>query len=519
MKYQLTAMHLMAILSVFNMSCKQKIATPAGKAFYFSVHGDDKNEGTIDKPRKNIAHLNLIGVQPGDTIFLKGEESFSGTITIDSSISGSENLPVVITSYGKGNAIINGGDSSAIVLYQTKNIIVKDLNLRGTGRKTGNVKDGIAILNSSHILIDNLDISGFQKSGLLIYLSANVRVNKIYTHDNGSAGITVEGNDGKKNSNNIQIVNCLAENNPGDPTNLTNHSGNGIVVGHCTNVLIDSCVATNNGWDMPRIGNGPVGIWCYEADSVTIQHCLSYKNKTSVGGADGGGFDMDGGVTNSVIQYCYSYGNQGSGYCIFQYWGASPWYNNVVRYNISEDDGTVSDSRAGIYVWNSSGDKDQFYDCLVYNNTVYNSREAALSFSEVSKRKNFKFFNNIFVGKDSLIKGDKGIDTFLANDWWSLDKKFEIDRIYDLNTWAQKNGQEMLNGKLLGLNMDPGFTDPGNSQLVNITGLKNISKYKIPANSVLRNAGLDLKKLYGIESGGVDFNKQIAPSNGIGASF
>ena len=93
-------------------------------------------------------------------------------------------------------------------------------------------------------------------------------------------------------------------NNPGDPTNLTNHSGNGIVVGHCTNVLIDHCMATNNGWDMPRIGNGPVGIWCYEADSVVIQHCLSYRNKTSVGGADGGGFDFDGGVTNSIIQYC-----------------------------------------------------------------------------------------------------------------------------------------------------------------------------------------------------------------------
>ena len=81
-------------------------------------------------------------------------------------------------------------------------------------------------------------------------------------------------------------------NNPGDPTNLNNHSGNGIIAGFCKNILIEYCTANNNGWDMPRIGNGPVGIWCYEADSVIIQHCISYQNKTSKGGEDGGGYDL-----------------------------------------------------------------------------------------------------------------------------------------------------------------------------------------------------------------------------------
>src|SRR5436190_17235380 len=135
---------------------------------------------------------------------------------------------------------------------------------------------------------------------------------------------------------------CRADNNPGDPTNLTNHSGNGIVVGNCRNVLIEYCTATNNGWDMPRIGNGPVGIWPYEADSVIIQHCISYRNKTAPGAADGGGFDLDGGVTNSVIQYCLSYENEGSGYGIFQYWSAGNWKNNTLRYCISINDGKIT---------------------------------------------------------------------------------------------------------------------------------------------------------------------------------
>ena len=86
----------------------------------------------------------------------------------------------------------------------------------------------------------------------------------------------------------------------------------------------------------------PVGIWAYEADSVTIQHCIAYRNKTSKGSEDGGGFDLDGGTTNSTIQYCLTYENEGSGFGIFQYDGASPWKNNTVRFNISVNDGLVS---------------------------------------------------------------------------------------------------------------------------------------------------------------------------------
>jgi hypothetical protein len=215
---------------------------------------------------------------------------------------------------------------------------------------------------------------------------------------------------------------------------------------------------------------------------------LSYKNKTSNGGADGGGFDFDGGVTNSVIQYCFSYGNQGSGLCIFQYWGAGPWHDNIYRYNVSENDGTVSDSQAGLYVWNSSNDDKQFYNCKVYGNIIYNSKVAAISFAETSKSKGFHFYNNIFVGKDSLIKGHDQIGdvTFGENDWWSVDSKFNIDNIKDLKTWADKTGKEKVDGKLVGLNEDPKLKSPGNSSLTSAAQLKTLSGYKLPANSELK---------------------------------
>ena len=214
-----------------------------------------------------------------------------------------------------------------------------------------------------------------------IDFSSEISVENIFSHDNGSAGISVGGTSlSKKANQHIRIAHSRSENNPGDPTNLKNHSGNGIVVGSCTNVLIEYCTATNNGWGMPRKGNGPVGIWAFEADSVIIEHCLSYRNKTSEGGEDGGGFDFDGGVTHSVIQYCLSYENQGAGYCMFQYKYASPWHDNIYRFNISVNDGLVSPARAGIYIWNSTLDSNQFYNSLFYNNTIWNTKKSCIHF-------------------------------------------------------------------------------------------------------------------------------------------
>ncbi|HTD39955.1 MAG TPA: right-handed parallel beta-helix repeat-containing protein [Mucilaginibacter sp.] len=459
------------------------------KVYYVSNSGNDENSGSKNKPFKSIIKINTLHLQTGDTVYFKAGQTFNGTLLLVHGINGSSKNPVVITSYGKEPASIDAKDSSAIKIYKASYLKIQNLKLVGSGRKTGNIKDGLAIINSDRVSVDHLDISGFQKSGLLIYSSQNVAADNVFVHDNGSAGITVEAPYQTRQSHNIRILNCRAENNPGDPTNLNNHSGNGIVVGDCRKVLIDHCTATNNGWDMPRIGNGPVGIWAYEADSVIIQHCLSYKNKTSKGGADGGGYDLDGGVTNSIIQYCMSYDNWGSGYCIFQYWGASPWYNNIFRYNISENDGTVSDSQAGLYVWNSSDDEKQFHDCEVYGNIIYNSKVAAICFSEKSESKGIRMYNNVFVGRDSLIRGkDKiGDVKYWGNDWWGIENKFNIDGIKDLKEWSAKSGLEQKDGKMTGLNIKPDFINPGHTTITSASQLKMFNNYRLSKTSSLIN--------------------------------
>jgi hypothetical protein len=458
------------------------------RAYYVSLSGNDKNPGTKAAPFKTIDKVNGLHLVAGDTVYFKSGQIFNGSLLLTQDINGTLNKPVIITSYGSAHATINAKDSIGIEIYKGTYIKLQHLSLIGSGRKTGNVKDGVVLNNCSQVSVEDLNISGFQKSGLRIFSSRNVIAKKVFAHDNGSAGITVESQYPKRESSDIKILDCRAENNPGDPTNLTNHSGNGIVVGNCKNVLIDHCTATNNGWDMPRIGNGPVGIWAYEAENVIIQHCLSYRNKTSKGGADGGGYDLDGGVTNSIIQYCFSYENQGSGYCIFQYWGASVWRHNIFRYNISENDGTVSDSQGGLYVWNSSDDEKQFYDCDVYGNIIYNSKVAAITFSEKSESKGIRFYNNVFVGRDSLIRGiDKiGDVKYQGNDWWSIESKFNIDGIKDLKTWAEKTGKEQKDGKVIGLNIKPDFKNPGKAAIRSASQLKSFTNYQLPANSALR---------------------------------
>jgi len=396
-------------------------STAFARSYYFSAAGRDDGDGTKAHPFKTLQRLNTLPLKAGDTVFLEAGATFKGSLQPKPGTKGSAQHPIVITPYGKEKATIDGGNGPAIVLYQSAWIHLLHLDLKGAGRKDGNKENGLVLNTCRHIDADDLVISGFQKAGLYIYRSGNVSVRKVFAHDNGYAGISAEGPYGTRDCDHIRIDGCRAENNPGDPSNLSNHSGNGIVVGYCRQVIIEKCTATNNGWDMPRIGNGPVGIWAYESDSVRILHCISFRNKTAKGADDGGGFDLDGGMTHSEIAYCLTYENEGSGFGIFQYAGAAPWTDNSIHDCVSNNDGLVSAARAGVYIWNSSRDPKQFRSCSFYNNVVYNTKGAAINFAGEDEHMGFRFYNNAFITTDSLLKGHPDpADVFENNHWTGL---------------------------------------------------------------------------------------------------
>jgi hypothetical protein len=144
----------------------------------------------------------------------------------------------------------------------------------------------------------------------------------------------------------------------------------------------------------------------WNCDRLTIQFCISHHNKSP--GLDGGGFDFDGGVTNSALQYNLSYENMGPGYLLCQYPGAKPWRNNVVRYNLSINDG-AKNFQSGIALW--LGDEGMS-GAEVYNNIIVNPRHAVHTLNAVP---GIVYRNNLsLVGGDALV-GDFSLSRFENN--------------------------------------------------------------------------------------------------------
>jgi hypothetical protein len=496
------------------VSCKSfrnsKNSVDTKNGYYLnSVSGTDLNPGTMEKPIKSIAELNLrLRQRPADINLASGQE-FAGPLELNN-IEGPETHPLKIYSWGDGKAVINGNDSEAIKIGDCKNIWINGIDIKGNGRLNGNKTNGLSITNSISCMIENITASGFQKSGVDLYNCKTIVIKNVTATDNGFSGINVMGS-ARNLSGKIMIQNCKAENNPGDPTNLDNHSGNGILVGVSDDVTIDHCSATNNGWDMPREGNGPVGIWAWESNNVTIQYCISYRNKTSENAKDGGGFDLDGGVTNSLIQYCLSYENQGAGYGLFQYAGASPWRNNVVRYCVSINDGQTTEGSGSFFIWNGSNDAEQLMDCMIYNNVAYNSSGPLISFENSSLHRNFIFCNNIFLGSVNPITGINSGSMFLGNNWWNENSQTTFMSFSNLEEWAKESGQEMYRNRMVGNQQDPKFKGPLLTDITDPYQLEKLYGYTLLPESGLKNKGLDLESVLHVKQPIRDFYGSPVP--------
>jgi len=402
------------------------------KKYYIdSLKGNDTNSGTFRKPFKSVEQINAQKFKAGQSILLAGGQIYEGTIWFKD-LNGTKKNPIAIGSYGKGRAVVNGGSSIAIHVENCSWLQFKDLNLKGNGRLDGNKGSGIELRRTQNCSVDHVEVSGFLWSGVKAVGGGNLRITNVYAHDNGFSGINVEsdGQDsgglegsGGKTFRNLYIAHCVAENNPGCPEVKENHSGNGILIGGVTNGTIEYCEAMNNGWDMPREGNGPVGIWAYQSDRVIIQYCYAHDNKTSAKGKDGGGFDFDGGMTNSVMQNNFSANNEGAGYGLFQYYGASVWKNNLVRNNISYNDGRKN-GEAGFLMWISDGSPESISNCKIENNIVVNKYGHAVNF-EPGNYPGFNFRNNILLLTEksvSFVNGNYSGAVFSGNLAWAADK-------------------------------------------------------------------------------------------------
>ncbi len=488
------------------------------RTYYISLDGDDAHSGTSRaKAWQSIERVNRQDFAPGDRVLFRGGDTFKGTLSFTWEDAGTPSSSLFISSYGSGRAIIDGREKEGLKADSSQYLHIEKLEFTGSGRKSGNTTDGLWIRQCDGILIDSVEVHGFQHSGLHLHQCNDAVVTHVYAHENGFAGIHVTGttiwDTTAYDNHNLYIGYCVAENNPGDPTVLENHSGNGILASSVQGGIIEYCEAFNNGWDMPWTGNGPVGIWIWDCTGFVIQHCISHHNRTHPEAADGGGFDFDGGVSHSVIQYCISHHNEGAGFGLYEFGAAKTWENNTVRYNLSQDDGILNAGSLGIWKNEQNG---RMRNCRIYNNTFYNSLEDGSCIWMYDHYPGFQFYNNVFMYSGALIDEKKSPEgeVFLGNLYWNLDSEPSFFGHPDLKTWAEASGQEMTAGRLVGLNQDPLLRAPGSVELTDPTriGPETLEGFAPLPGSPLVDHGLDLGEMLNLEVGDMDLPGTRIPS-------
>ncbi|MCD6018163.1 MAG: right-handed parallel beta-helix repeat-containing protein [Bacteroidetes bacterium] len=497
--------------------------------YYLSPSGNDANSGTsISQAWRTINKINSSTLAAGDIVLFQGGGIFTGSIYIDNTDGNNASNPLVFSSYGTGKAIINSGTAMGFYAQNTQGITVSNLIFEGSGAAT-NPTDGVMIYNGlsnntrlSNINITNLEVRNYGKTGISIASSAgnsgykNVIIDGAHVHHIKTNGITTSGYTSQSHvgwsHQNVTIKNSEIHDVTGYADAGT-HRGSGIILGQVDGGLIEKCSAHHNGSANIHCG-GPGGIWAWDCNSIIIQSNESYLNSSGTG-CDGLGFDLDGGVTNSIMQYNYSHDNDGAGYLLGQYANARAWTNNIVRYNVSENDGRTNGG--GFTLFNGPGSS--MSGCKIYNNSVYltpsatNPNVGAFTFIDWSKNiSGIEVYNNIFqtTGGASLIDVPVGYTAFFAgNLYWSSGAAFRIKyqgtTYSSIAAWRTATNNEKVNATLTGVTANPNFSNAGSGTVMFPNQTYQLNAYKLPAGSPALNAGINLTSLYSINVGARDF--------------
>ncbi|OKL39852.1 hypothetical protein A3841_15860 [Pontibacter flavimaris] len=509
------------------------------ETYYVSRAGNDSYTGVSKTSAwASIDKVNATQFAPGDTILFEGEEIFPGSLGFGEEVKGTPQNPIVLGSFGTGRAVISSGTQKGFWLYNTSGFKIEDLVFEGAGR-TISTTAGMEIYMDlpgsklPYIAIHNVEVYGYREAGISIGSwdtdqgFRDISITNTSSHDNGDAGIAIWAQDNLLPHQNVYIAHSKAYNNAGIPTKTHSHSGNGIVIGGVDGGVIEYCEAYNNGWLNAWTSGGPVGIWCYTSNNVIIQHNESHHNKTGTT-KDGGGFDIDGGSTNCILQYNYSHDNEGAGYLLAQFYEAKEMKDLTIRYNISENDGRKNGYGA-IHLW-SSGSNGGIQNAQIYNNTIYLTPSAngtpKAVWVQTGGATAATFRNNLFVttGGVGLVQVDAKVTAnvrFEGNNYWSSGATPSFNwagKVYNsLTNWRTNTKQELRNGVALGYALNPVLKEPGKSiTIADPKRLYTLEGYKLLRSSPLIGKALNLAADFSIATGKRDFwGNSIAQRNDL----
>ncbi|MCC5844591.1 MAG: discoidin domain-containing protein [Verrucomicrobia bacterium] len=541
---------LFSFFSIFGITACTHAAT-----YFVSPQGNDSNSGTsVSSPWQTVGRVNQQALEPGDVVRFQGGAVFTDAgIYIDHWDAGNAGNPVIVESYGTGRAHIKPPSGQhGLFIYNTAGVLVRNLIFDG-GSLLTNTQVGIFAYTDlpsdtmlEGITVVNCEVSDFYY-GIVVGAWASdssfsgfkdVLIDSCLVHTCRRDGIMTygfyPGSQTQQSHENIIIRDCEVYGVTGDPTLTDNHSGSGIIISGVIGGLIERCYAHHNGGNAGNpSGGGPVGIWTWNSDSVTIQYCLVHDQKTTPGVKDGGGFDIDGGSTNALIQYCYSYNNEGPGYLVAGFNNAPPINNGTFRYNISWRDGrrTGNNMASGFHFWRGSGTTLQ--NILVHNNLVYteSSTGGAAVRHQSGAMSNIRLHNNLFVVKGGErfihIPGTSAY-TFQGNAYWAIDNNWNGGWRWgsitynSLDSWRLASGNpETLSATNVGLQVDPMISGlEQGAQPTSIAEMLAMDTFQLLEGSPMKAAGINLYEEFGVDPGHEDFFGNIlsavgAPNIGV----
>ncbi len=552
------------VTAVYNGTAKSDsftVAQGTATTYYVANSGSDSNSGTsADAPFASIDKLNTLTFAPGDRILFKKGDTFVGTFKPQGS--GIEGYPIVVSSYGEGDArpVLQPGEAwtipaimsanasetnaqvkGCIYLYNVEYWEVRDLELEDPSydpnfyavNSLTVYNSGIRVVNENmgdltHFYFDNLVIHGFRGPGSnlgktsgginfntfidLNDSSVNVpsalvdmQITNCEIYECGRSGVNFlnpwalrRGTDDKWYATNygtlefyphrdFYMANC----------NFHDIDGDGLIVDNVSNAVVENNLCYRTAIHLGSM-SAAVGFFNWNSDDTYFQFNEVYDiglNATQNSGAlttpsDAQGIEVDALNDRTWVQYNYVHDNIGG----LMMWcnvssDAYAGFDAIVRYNISENDGTA----AGLF--NPCGFE---YGSEFYNNVIYLSENALNSsgqiylFSGTSSAGKIKMYNNVFYyGGEEPAAANTFADS--AIDWRS-------NIFFGFTNMPADDESGNPN-----INADPLFVNPNSGVTGTVPGeICDLSGYKVSSDSPAINAGVPLASMQD-ETGGRDY--------------
>ncbi|WP_328951039.1 RICIN domain-containing protein [Streptomyces sp. NBC_00184] len=408
---------LASLLTATPTTAAQAAAPAAPQSFYVDCGAAAAGDGTQATPWNALAQVNSHTFQPGDSILLRRGSTCTGQ-TLFPKGSGAAGAPVVVDAYGTGAkpALAGAGQVTDVVrLADQQYWEVRNLDISNKGAAAA-TRRGIHVTRT-----DSGTGTYYRLTGLDVH---DVNGNQTKKDDDASAGIFFEvlGNttptkfdDVALTGNTVRAVDRygihfwtrwmrrpeLANANCGTTcgawtpqtrvvirgNTVSDIGGDAIVPHHTEGALLEYNKV--DGFREREPAHCAAGLWGWNTQDTLYQFNEVSGGKST---CDGQGLDLDEGNIRTIYQYNYSHDNEG-GFILLCNGGGSTTADNIVRYNISQNDGGQLFDMVCARTTNTQ----------IHNNTFYLSKPVEIiSNSNGSTAANATFTNNVFhVATDS----------------------------------------------------------------------------------------------------------------------